>query len=194
AASLKRLGLDHVDLYQIHGFDAVTPLEETLRALDDCVSRGLVNTIGCSNWQAWRISKALGISERRGFARFETVQAYYSIAGRDLERDIVPMMNEEKLGLMVWSPLAGGLLSGKYGPGAPGNGEGRRASFDFPPVDKDKAWACVAVMREIAEKHGSNVATVALAYVLAKPFVTSVIIGAKRIEQLDQNLAAVTLK
>jgi aryl-alcohol dehydrogenase-like predicted oxidoreductase len=192
--SLERLQTDHIDLYQIHGTDSVTPIDETLRAMDDLVSRGLVRYVGVSNWQAWRIAKALGISERRGFARFETVQAYYSIAGRDLERDIVPMMNEEKVGLMVWSPLAGGLLSGKYGPGAPGNGEGRRAAFDFPPVDKDRAWACVAVMREIAEKHGASVATVALAYVLAKPFVTTVIIGAKRIEQLDQNLAAVGLK
>ncbi|MGR9466620.1 aldo/keto reductase [Rhizobium leguminosarum] len=193
-ASLKRLQTDHIDLYQIHSTDTVTRTEETLRALDDLVSRGLVRYIGVSNWQAWRISKALGLSERRGFARFETVQAYYSIAGRDLERDIVPMMQEEKLGLMVWSPLAGGLLSGKYGPGAPGNGEGRRASFDFPPVDKDRAWACVAVMREVAEKHGVSVATVALAYILAKPFVTTVIIGAKRVDQLDQNLAAVKLK
>ncbi len=192
--SLERLQTDHIDLYQIHGTDSVTPIDETLRAMDDLVSRGLVRYVGVSNWQAWRIAKALGISERRGFARFETVQAYYSIAGRDLERDIVPMMNEERVGLMVWSPLAGGLLSGKYGPGAPGNGEGRRAAFDFPPVDKDRAWACVAVMREIAEKHRASVATVALAYVLAKPFVTTVIIGAKRIEQLDQNLAAVGLK
>lgn len=193
-ASLKRLQTDHIDLYQIHATDPVTPIDETLRAFDDLISRGLVRYIGVSNWQAWRIAKALGISDRRGFARFETVQAYYSIAGRDLEREIVPLMNEEKIGLMVWSPLAGGLLSGKFGPGAPGNGEGRRANFDFPPVDKDKAWACVAVMRDIAEKHGSNVAAVALAYVLAKPFVTSVIIGAKRIDQLDQNLAAVKLK
>jgi aryl-alcohol dehydrogenase-like predicted oxidoreductase len=165
-----------------------------LRALDDLVSRGLVRYVGVSNWQAWRIAKALGISERKDYARFETVQAYYSIAGRDLERDIVPLLQEEKLGLMVWSPLAGGLLSGKYGPGAPGNGEGRRANFDFPPVDKDRAWACVAVMREIAQKHGVSVATVALAYILAKPFVTTVIIGAKRVDQLDQNLAAVKLK
>ncbi|WP_454848332.1 aldo/keto reductase [Rhizobium binxianense] len=193
-ASLERLQTDHIDLYQIHATDSVTPIDETLRALDDLVSRGLVRYIGVSNWQAWRIAKALGISERRGYARFETVQAYYSIAGRDLERDIVPMMNEEKVGLMVWSPLAGGLLSGKFGPGAPGNGEGRRASFDFPPVDKDRAWACVAAMREVGEKHGASVAEVALAYILAKPFVTSVIIGAKRIEQLDQNLAAVKLK
>ncbi|NTJ66842.1 aldo/keto reductase [Agrobacterium rhizogenes] len=193
-ASLDRLQTDHIDLYQIHATDTVTPIDETLRALDDLVSRGLVRYVGVSNWQAWRIAKALGISERRGFARFETVQAYYSIAGRDLEREIVPLMSEEKLGLMVWSPLAGGLLSGKYGPGAPGNGEGRRASFDFPPVDKDRAWACVAAMREVAEKHGSSVATVALAWILAKPFVTSIIIGAKRLDQLDQNLAAVKLE
>lgn len=193
-ASLNRLQTDHIDLYQIHATDMVTPIEETLRAFDDLVSRGLVRYIGVSNWQAWRIAKALGVSERRGFARFETVQAYYSIAGRDLEREIAPLMAEEKLGLMVWSPLAGGLLSGKYGPGAPGNGEGRRANFDFPPVDKDRAWKCVAEMREIAEKHGTSVAEVALAWILAKPFVTSVIIGAKRIEQLDQNLAAVKLK
>jgi aryl-alcohol dehydrogenase-like predicted oxidoreductase len=193
-ASLERLQVDHIDLYQIHATDSITPIDETLRAFDDLVSGGLVRYIGVSNWQAWRIEKALGISERRGFARFETVQAYYSIAGRDIEREIVPMMHEEKMGLMVWSPLAGGLLSGKYGPGAPGNGEGRRASFDFPPVDKDRAWACVAAMREVAKKHDASVAEVALAWILAKPFVTSVIIGAKRVEQLDQNLAAVELQ
>jgi aryl-alcohol dehydrogenase-like predicted oxidoreductase len=193
-ASLERLQVDHIDLYQIHATDQITPIDETLRALDDLVSSDMVRYIGVSNWQAWRIEKALGISERRGFARFETVQAYYSIAGRDLEREIVPMMAEEKLGLMVWSPLAGGLLSGKYGPGAPGNGEGRRANFDFPPVNKDRAWACVAAMREVAGKHDVSVAEVALAWVLAKPFVTTIIIGAKRIEQLDQNLAAVNLK
>ena len=111
--------MDHIDLYQIHGTDTVTPIDETLRALDDLVSGGLVRYVGMSNWQAWRIAKALGVSERKGFARFETLQAYYSIAGRDLERDIVPLLTEEKMGLMVWSPLAGGLLSGKYGPGAP---------------------------------------------------------------------------
>jgi aryl-alcohol dehydrogenase-like predicted oxidoreductase len=192
--SLERMQLDHIDLYQIHGTDVVTPIEETLRALDDLVSRGLVRYIGLSNWQAWRMAKALGISERKGFARFETVQAYYSIAGRDLEREIVPLMQEEKLGLMVWSPLAGGLLSGKYGPGAPGNGEGRRASFDFPPVNKDRAWECVAVMREVAAKHGASVAEVALGYILAKPFVMSVIIGAKRLDQLEENLKAVKLR
>lgn len=188
--SLERMQVDHIDLYQIHGTDTVTPIEETLRAMDDLVSRGLVRYVGVSNWQAWRIAKALGISEQRGYARFETVQSYYSIAGRDLEREIVPLLNEEKLGLMVWSPLAGGLLSGKYGPGAPGNGEGRRQKFDFPPVNESRAWPVVAAMREIAERGGVSVATVALAYVLAKPFVMSVLIGATTIEQLDQNLAA----
>ena len=193
-ASLKRLQTDHIDLYQIHATDPVTPIDETLRALDDLVSRGLVRYVGVSNWQAWRIAKALGIADRKGLARFETIQSYYSIAGRDLEREIVPLINEEKLGLMVWSPMAGGLLSGKYGPGAPGNGEGRRASFNFPPVNEDRAWAAVAVMREIAKKHGVSVATVALGYVLAKPFVMSVIIGASRMDQLEQNLAATEVK
>jgi aryl-alcohol dehydrogenase-like predicted oxidoreductase len=193
-ASLKRLQTDHIDLYQLHGTDTVTPIDETLRAMDDLVRSGKVRYVGVSNWQAWRIAKALGISERKGYARFETVQSYYSIAGRDLERDIVPLLNEEKLGLMVWSPLAGGFLSGKYGPGAPGNGEGRRASFNFPPVDETRAHASIAAMREIASKHGTSVATVALAYVLAKPFVMSIIIGATRMEQLEQNLASVSLK
>ncbi|MBE7184559.1 MAG: aldo/keto reductase [Methylobacterium mesophilicum] len=186
--SLERMGIDHIDLYQIHGTDSVTPVEETLRALDDLVSQDLVRYVGVSNWQAWRIAKALGISEARDYVRFETIQSYYSVAGRDLEREIVPLIEEEKLGLMVWSPLAGGLLSSKYGPGA--SGQGRRTAFDFPPVDEDRAWKCVEVMRGIAEKHGTSVATVALAYVLAKPFVMSVIIGAKNEDQLSQNLAA----
>lgn len=193
-ASLERLQTDHIDLYQLHGTDTVTPIDETLRALDDLVASGKARYVGVSNWQAWRIAKALGISDKKGFARFETVQAYYSIAGRDLEREIVPLLNEEKLGLMVWSPMAGGLLSGKYGPGAPGNGEGRRATFNFPPVNEERAWAAVAVMREIAKRHDVSVATVALGYVLAKPFVMSVIIGASRMEQLEQNLASTELR
>lgn len=191
-ASLERLDTGHIDLYQVHGTDPVTPIDETLRALDDLVSKGVVRYVGVSNWQAWRMAKALGISERKGYARFETTQSYYSIAGRDLEREIVPLLREEKIGLMVWSPLAGGLLSGKYGPGT--QGEGRRATFDFPPVDRDRAWACVDEMREVAEKHDTSVATVALAYILAKPFVMSVIIGANRLDQLDQNLAATALE
>ena len=193
-ASLKRLQTDHIDLYQIHANDTVTPIEETLRALDDLVRQGHVRYVGVSNWQAWKIAKALGISERMGLERFETLQAYYTIAGRDLERELVPMLQSEKLGLMVWSPLAGGLLSGKYGPGAPDPENSRRAVFDFPPVDKERAWKIIAVMREIGEAHGVSVARVALAWLLAKPHVMSVIIGAKSIEQLDDNLAAVGLR
>jgi aryl-alcohol dehydrogenase-like predicted oxidoreductase len=191
--SLERLQTDHIDLYQIHGNDSVTPIEETLRALDDLTRQGLVRHVGVSNWAAWRIAKALGISETKGYARFETLQAYYSIAGRDLERELVPMLTEEKLGLMVWSPLAGGLLSGKFGPGATAEAGARRTNFDFPPVDQDRAWACVAAMREIAEAHGASVARVALAWLLAKPHVMSVIIGAKSAQQLDDNLAAAEL-
>jgi len=190
AASLERLGLDHIDLYQIHASDPITPEEETLRALDDLVSQGLVRYVGCSNWSAWRIMKALGISERRGWVRFDTVQAYYSIAGRDLEREIVPMMLDQGVGLLVWSPLAGGLLSGKFDADQKPS-DGRRTRIDFPPVDKARAWACVDAMRNIAQSHGASVAQIALAWVLSKKFVTSVIIGAKTLDQLDDNLGAV---
>ena len=194
ARSLERLQTDHIDLYQIHGTDVVTQVEETMRALDDLTRQGMVRYVGCSNWQAWKIMKALGLSAQHGWARFETLQAYYSIAGRDLEREIVPMLNDQKVGLMVWSPLAGGLLSGKFGPGSNGPEGARRAAFDFPPVNKDRAWACIDVMREVGHAHGgASVARVALAYVLAKPFVTSVIIGAKTMEQLDDNLEAAKL-
>jgi len=192
-ASLERLQTDHIDLYQIHATDPVTPIEETLRALDDLTREGLVRYVGVSNWTAWCIAKALGISEGRGYARFETLQAYYSIAGRDLERELIPMLTEEKLGLMVWSPLAGGLLSGKFGPGSAAPNDARRASFDFPPVDKDRAWACVAAMRDIGDARGVSVARVALAWLLAKPSVMTVIIGAKTVEQLEDNLAAADL-
>jgi aryl-alcohol dehydrogenase-like predicted oxidoreductase len=193
-ASLDRLQTDHIDLYQIHGNDTLTPLEETLRALDDLTRQGLVRYIGVSNWPAWRISKALGISNGAGLSKFATLQAYYSIAGRDIERELVPMLKDEKLGLMVWSPLAGGLLSGKFGPGAPDAEGARRAAMDFPPVDKDRAWACVAAMREIGAAHDSSVARVALAWLLAKPHVMSVIIGAKSVSQIQDNLAAASLK
>ncbi|MFO1186765.1 MAG: aldo/keto reductase [Alphaproteobacteria bacterium] len=191
--SIERLGTDHIDLYQIHMQDGVTPIEETLRALDDLCRRGVVRYVGCSNWQAWKLMKALGMSEREGYMRFETLQAYYSIAGRDLEREIVPLLQDQKVGMLVWSPLAGGLLSGKFGPGASGPEGARRTTFDFPPVDRERAWKCVEVMRKVGAAHGASVARVALAYVLAKPWVTSIIIGAKTAEQLEDNLAAATL-
>jgi len=188
--SLERLQTDHIDLYQVHALDPVTLPEEILRGLDDLVSRGLVRYIGCSNWSAWRLAKALGISERRGYARFETIQSYYTIAARDLEREIVPLLLEEKVGLMVWSPLAGGLLSGKYSANTQGPEGSRRTTFDFPPVNLDRAWPVVDAMREIADAKGVSVARVALAWLLHKPWVTSVIIGAKRIEQLEDNIGA----
>lgn len=190
--SLERLQTDYIDLYQIHANDPVTPIEETLRALDDLVRQGLVRYVGVSNWAAWKIAKALGIAEAKGYTRFDTLQAYYSVAGRDLERELVPFINEEKLGLMVWSPLAGGLLSGKFGPGAARQDDTRRAQFDFPPVNLDRAWPLVEAMREIGRAHGgASVARIALAWLLAKPHVMSVIIGAKNLFQLDDNLAAV---
>jgi aryl-alcohol dehydrogenase-like predicted oxidoreductase len=189
--SLRRLQLDHVDLYQIHGFDPATPIEETVRALDTMVEHGHVRSIGVSNWAAWQIMKALGIAERRGLARFESLQAYYTIAGRDLERELVPMLQSEGLGLMVWSPLAGGFLSGKYGRDQQGEAGSRRTAFDFPPVDKDRAYAVIDAMREIAGTRGVSVAQVALAWLLHQPVVTSVIIGARKPEQLADNLAAV---
>lgn len=193
AQSLERLKTDHIDLYQVHATDGVTPVEETMQALDDLVRQGMVRYAGVSNWQAWKIMKAQGIAQHRGWARFETLQAYYSIAGRDLEREIVPLLQDQKIGLMVWSPLAGGLLSGKFGPGSNGPEGARRAAFDFPPVDKDRAWKCIDAMREIADRRGVSVARLALAYVLAKPFVTTIIIGAKTMEQLDDNLEAAKL-
>ena len=189
-ASLKRLGLDHIDLYQVHGWDAASPMEETLAALDNLVQRGLVRYVGVSNWAGWTIMKALGISERLGLARFDSLQAYYTIAGRDLEREIVPMLEAEQVGLMVWSPLAGGLLSGKYSRGDEKSGEGRRAVFDFPPVDKDRAYDAIDVMRPIADARGVSVARIALAWLLHRPVVSSVIVGAKRVEQLTDNIAA----
>jgi aryl-alcohol dehydrogenase-like predicted oxidoreductase len=189
-ASLKRLQLEHIDLYQIHGFDPATPIEETVRALDQLVRQGHVRYVGVSNWAAWQIVKALGVAERLGLARFESLQAYYTLAGRDLEREIVPMLRSEGVGLMVWSPLAGGLLSGKYKAGASSEAGSRRESFDFPPVNGERADAVIDAMRPLAEARGVSVAQIALAWLLHQPQVTSVIVGAKRPDQLADNIAA----
>ena len=189
-ASLKRLQLEHIDLYQIHGFDPATPIEETVRALDMLVRQGHVRYVGVSNWAAWQIVKALGIAERLGLSRFESLQAYYTVAGRDLERELIPMLASEGVGLLVWSPLAGGLLSGKFSRGQPGAAGSRRSQFDFPPVNRDRAFDCVDAMRPMAAARGVSVAQIALAWLLHQPQVTSVIIGAKRPEQLTDNLAA----
>jgi aryl-alcohol dehydrogenase-like predicted oxidoreductase len=189
-ASLTRLGTDYIDLYQIHRFDPLTRLEDTLGALDDLVRAGKVRYIGCSNLTAWQLMKALAISREAGLARFTCTQSYYSLAGRELEREMIPLLKDQHVGLLVWSPLAGGFLSGKFTRDA-GDASARRATFDFPPVDKERAFATVDVMRTVAAAHGVSVAQIALAWVLAQDGVTSVIIGARRLEQLDDNLKSI---
>jgi aryl-alcohol dehydrogenase-like predicted oxidoreductase len=192
--SLKRLGLDHVDLYQIHGFDPATPIEETVRALDEVVRSGKARYVGFSNLPAWLASKALTFAAANGLARFQTAQVYYSIAGRDIEREIAPMCLAERVAILPWSPLAGGLLSGKFDPEKKGPADARRASFDFPPVNMERLPRVLAALRKVSEATGASVARVALAWQLTRPFVTSIIIGAKRREQLVDNLAAADLR
>lgn len=194
AESLRRLRTDYIDLYQIHASDFLTPLEETLRTLDTLVNQGKVRYIGVSNWQAWKLARSLGISEAKNLARFDTLQAYYSIAGRDLERELGPLLEAEKLGLLVWSPLAGGLLSGKYSRTNQKPEGARRSEFDFPVVDKERTWKVLDVIGPIAMAHNCSAARVALAWLLTRPVVTSVIVGAKRRAQLEDNLAAADLK
>ncbi len=191
--SLARLDMDYIDLYQIHGFDKLTPLEETLEALDLLVKSGKVRYIGCSNLAAWQLMKALGISAQKHLSKFVSLQAYYTIAGRDLERELVPLLLDQKVGLMVWSPLAGGLLSGKYSRDAETK-EGRRVNFDFPPVNKEKAFDIIDVMRKVADDKGVTVAQIALAWLLHQSAVSSVIIGANKPEQLADNLNSVNIK
>jgi aryl-alcohol dehydrogenase-like predicted oxidoreductase len=193
-ASLRRLQTDYIDLYQIHQNDTMTPIEETLRALDTLVSQGKVRYVGVSNWPAWRIAKALAISEFKNLARFDSLQAYYSIAGRDLERELIPLLEAEKTGLLVWSPLAGGLLSGKFSRESQMPQGARRSQFDYPPVDKERTWRILDAMAPIAKAHDSSPARMSLAWLLAQPVVTSVIVGAKRMDQLEDNLAAADLE
>jgi aryl-alcohol dehydrogenase-like predicted oxidoreductase len=191
-ASLRRMQLDHIDLYQIHGFDPATPVVETLEALDTLVRQGRVRYVGLSNWAAWQVMKAVGIAEARNLAPIASLQAYYTLAGRDLERELVPMLLSEGLGLMVWSPLAGGFLSGKYDREGR-TADGRRATFDFPPVDKDRAYGAIETMRMIAATKSCTVPQVAIAWLLHQPVVTSVIIGATRVDQLTDNIGAASV-
>jgi aryl-alcohol dehydrogenase-like predicted oxidoreductase len=193
-ASLTRLGLDYIDLYQIHGTDPLTPLEETLAALDDVVKAGKARYIGLCNQPAWGITKSLWISDTKQLHRFESLQMYYSIAGRDIEREIVPLAQDQQLAILPWSPLAGGLLSGKYTRDSAKPQDARRAKFDFPPVNLERAFACIDAMRPIADAHDATVAGMALAWLLHKPWVTSVLIGAKNPSQLSANLAATSLR
>ncbi len=196
-ASLKRLDTDRIDLYQIHAFDGLTPLEETLRALDQLVTAGKVLNIGFCNLPAWAASKALGISERLGLAKFVSAQMYYSLVGRDVEHEVVPLCQSENLALLPWSPLAGGFLSGKYRRDQAKHPEGSRFATskfgEFPPINKQLGFDVVEKLVETAARLHSTPTTLALAWLLHKPAVTSVIIGARRIEQLDDAFAATTI-
>jgi len=188
--SLRRLNMDHIDLLYVHGVDEFTPLEETMRALEDVVRAGKVRYLGVSNHAAWQIIKANAYADMQGWSLFEACQHYYSIASRDIERELIPMMEAQNLALMPWSPLAGGYLSGKFTLNKDGAGNSRRAEFDFPPIDKDKADKIVFEMDAIAKLKGVSVAQIALAWVLHQSAVTSMIIGAKSKEQLADNIAS----
>lgn len=189
-ASLRRLGTDYIDLYQIHRPDPLTNLEDTLRALDDLVRAGKVRYIGCSNLEAWVLMKALGISQAQQLERFRCTQSYYSLVGRELERHTVPLIKDQGLGLLVWSPLAGGFLSGKF-TRTGGDDTARRAKFDFPPMNKDRGFDILDALATIAARHHVSVAQIALAWLLANDVVTSVIIGARKPSQLEDNLKAI---
>ena len=193
-ASLKRLQTDYIDLYQIHSYDPLTPQEETLSALDDLVRSGKVRYIGASNVSSWQLMKALDYSHYNHLSKYVSLQAYYTLAGRDLEREVIPLLNDQKLGLMVWSPLAGGLLSGKYTREENDKQDGRRANFDFPPVNRDRAFDVVDKLKGLAEAKGATVAQLALAWLLHQPAVTTVIIGANKMEQLEDNLKSIDVK
>jgi aryl-alcohol dehydrogenase-like predicted oxidoreductase len=192
--SLRRLGTDYIDLYQIHSFDPLTPWQETLWTLDDLVKSGKVRYIGASNLTAWQLMKALDFSNYKRVQGFASLQAYYTIAGRDLEREIVPLLTDQKVGLLVWSPLAGGLLSGKYKRDGQGAEGARRKSFDFPPVDKERAFKILDVLQPMAQGKKRSVAQLALAWLLHQPVVSSVIIGANKMEQLEDNLKSVDVE
>ncbi len=191
--SLERLQMDHVDILYVHGVDPVTPIEQTMRALNDVVTAGKVRYIAVCNWPAWMVMKAQGIAERYGWNKFEGLQYFYSIAGRDSEREVFPMAADQKLAVMPWSPLAGGFMSGKYTRDQEKSG-GRRDNFDFPPVNKARAYDIIDVLAEVGRAHNVSVAQIALAWVRHQPVVTSTIIGAKSIQQLNDNVQSTEVK
>jgi aryl-alcohol dehydrogenase-like predicted oxidoreductase len=199
-SSLKKLGTDWIDLYIVHKVDVFTPVEETLEALNDLVRAGKVRYIGFSNWPAWRAASALAIQKERGWARFTSGQMYYSLVTRDLKHEFVPFLQATGTGMNVWSPLAGGLLSGKYTRESFQQKErekdkgNRLAGVDFIPFDKELGFRVVEKLREIGRAHGASVAQIALAWLLTKPFVTSVILGATKMSQLEDNLGAMDVK
>lgn len=189
--SLRRLGLSYIDLLYIHGVDPITPLEETMRGLEDVVRSGKVRYLGISNHPAWKVQKANSYADKMGWTKFVASQNYYTIASRDIEREIVPMALSENIGIMPWSPLAGGFLSGKFTRHNEVAGDSRRDAYDFPPIDKEKAYDLIDLMAEIGKNHQVSVASVALNWVIRQPGMTSTIIGAKNLQQLNDNIASV---
>ena len=192
--SLRRLGTDYIDVYLVHRLDPHTPVEETAGALDSLVKSGKVRYIGFSNWPAWLAAKTVGIQRERGWARFKAAELYYSLVGRDLEHELVPFVQDAGIGVFVWSPLAGGFLSGKYTRENPKGDGGRLNAFDMLPYDKEKGYQVVDRLRAIGAAHKATPAQVALAWVLSKPFVGSVLLGANKFSQLEDNLGAANLE
>jgi aryl-alcohol dehydrogenase-like predicted oxidoreductase len=193
--SLERLQMDHIDVLYVHGVDSGTPIREIMRSLNDIVNSGKVRYIGVCNWPAWMVMKAQGIAREEGWHEFKAMQYFYSLSGRDAEDALIPLAQSEGLGFMPWSPLAGGFLSGKYTRDNEKAGDGsRRDEFDFPPINKEQTYDIVEVMEDIAKDHDVSVAEVALAWVREQSGVTSTIIGAKNMKQLESNLSSVDIE
>jgi len=191
--SLQRLQMDHVDILYVHGVDPKTPIEETVRALNDIVLTGKVRYIAVCNWPAWMVMKAIGIAEKHGWNKFVGLQYYYSLAGRDIEREVLPLAIDQNLAVMPWSPLAGGFLSGKYTRNTEKAGDSRRDVFDFPPVNKEKAYDIIDVIGDIGKQHNVSAAQVALAWIRLQKGITSTIIGAKNVDQLKDNVSSINV-
>lgn len=192
--SLKRLNTDYIDVYLVHRLDPYTPLEETLEALDTVVKQGMVRYIGFSNWPAWLAAKAVGLQREHHWAQFRAAEVYYSLVGRDLEHEIVPFVQDAGIGIMVWSPLASGFLSGKYTRENPGGNGGRLTGFDILPFDREHGYDVVEKLREIGRQHQASPAQVALAWLLSRPHVSSILVGASKLSQLYDNLGATSLE
>lgn len=186
--SLQRLQLDHIDILYVHGVDPKTPIEEVVRSLNDIVLTGKVRYVAVCNWPAWMVMKAIGIAEKHGWNKFVGLQYFYSLSGRDIEREVLPLAADQNLAVMPWSPLAGGFLSGKYTRANEKAGDSRRDTFDFPPINKDRAYDIIDVITEIGKQHQVSAAQIALAWVRLQKGVTSTIIGAKNVEQLLDNI------
>jgi len=191
--SLKRLQTSHIDILYVHGVDPKTPVEEIMRSLNDIILTGKVRYVAVCNWPAWMVMKALGIAEKQGWNKFVGMQYFYSLAGRDIEREILPLAADQNIAVMPWSPLAGGFLSGKFTRNNEKAGNSRRDNFDFPPINKEKAYDIIDVLAEIGKQHNVSVAEIALAWVRLQKGITSTIIGAKNVDQLNTNIKSTGL-